>query len=114
MKIQRPSKAQVAAVARATGSAAELSLAELKAGRRRLEGKTRRYSPCWVAVVGIGAYRKAFERPQAQMGEQPDRIGASRLWVLPNPSGLNASHQLGALTRPFRALRIAAQGHRGS
>jgi TDG/mug DNA glycosylase family protein len=100
-------------VARATGSAAELTLGELRAGRRRLETKTRRYSPGWVAIVGIGAYRMAFERPQAQMGEQPDRIGASRLWVLPNPSGLNANHQLGDLTRAFRALRIAAQKGRG-
>jgi TDG/mug DNA glycosylase family protein len=101
-------------VARATGSAAQLTLVELRAGRRRLETKTRRYSPGWVAMVGIGAYRMAFERPQAQTGEQPDRIGASRLWVLPNPSGLNASHQLGDLTRAFRALRIAAHGGRGS
>jgi TDG/mug DNA glycosylase family protein len=101
-------------VARATGSAADLTLTELRAGRRRLESKTRRYSPGWVAVVGIGAYRTAFERPQAQVGEQPERIGTSRLWVLPNPSGLNASHQLGDLTRAFRALRIAAQEHRSS
>ncbi len=101
-------------VARATGSAAELTLVELRAGRRRLESKARRYSPGWVAMVGIGAYRVAFERSQAQIGEQPDGIGASRLWVLPNPSGLNASHQLGDLSRAFRALRIAAQGSRGS
>jgi double-stranded uracil-DNA glycosylase len=96
-------------VARATASAAELTAAELRAGRRRLERKVRRYSPRWVAVVGIGAYRTAFERPNAVAGRQLERIAGSGLWVLPNPSGLNANHQLGELTRMFRALRHAAE-----
>lgn len=95
-------------VARATVSAAELTASELQAGRRRLERKVRRYAPRWVAVVGIGAYRTAFGRPKALTGPQRERIGSSGLWVLPNPSGLNAHHQLPDLTRAFRALRRQA------
>ena len=97
-------------VARATVSAAELTADELRAGRRRLERKVGCYSPRWVAVVGMGAYRTAFERPKALIGEQPEKIGSSGLWVLPNPSGLNANHQLPDLTRAFRALRRRAMG----
>lgn len=99
-------------VARATASAAELTAAELRAGRQRLERKVRRYKPRWVAVVGIGAYRTAFERPNAVAGCQPERIAAAGLWVLPNPSGLNANQQLGELTRMFRALRYAAESEK--
>jgi TDG/mug DNA glycosylase family protein len=91
-------------VARATASAAELRVSELLAGRRRLEQKVKRYSPRYVAVVGIGAYRTAFERPGALMGQQPESIARSGLWVLPNPSGLNANHQLADLVRAFAAL----------
>ncbi|HEY3011573.1 MAG TPA: G/U mismatch-specific DNA glycosylase [Gemmatimonadales bacterium] len=97
-------------VARATASASELTGAELRAGRRRLERTVRRYCPKCVAVVGIGAYRTAFERPHARMGRQPERIGASSLWVLPNPSGLNANHQIADLTRAFEELRLAVAG----
>jgi TDG/mug DNA glycosylase family protein len=95
-------------VARATAAAAELDADELRAGRRRLERKVNRYSPRWVAVVGMGAYRTAFERSKALMGEQPEKIGSSGIWVLPNPSGLNANHQLPDLTRAFQALRRRA------
>ena len=94
-------------VARATASAAELNPTELRAGRRRLERKARRYRPAWIAVVGIGAYRIAFERPRAGMGPQPELIHQSGVWVLPNPSGLNANHQMADLTRVFKALRDA-------
>jgi TDG/mug DNA glycosylase family protein len=93
-------------VARATASAAELSAQELRAGRRRLERKARRYLPEYVAVVGIGAYRTAFGRPGAGVGPQSEAIGPSKLWVLPNPSGLNANHQIDDLVRAFRALRV--------
>jgi TDG/mug DNA glycosylase family protein len=93
-------------VARATASADELSRAELIEGRKRLERKVRRYGPQWVAVVGIGAYRTAFARPRAAAGLQPELIGKSKLWVLPNPSGLNANHQIRDLVRAFRALRL--------
>lgn len=94
-------------VARATASADELSKSELIEGRRRLEKKVVRYRPSWVAVVGIGAYRAAFGRPGAAAGRQPERIGKSRLWVLPNPSGLNANHQIADLARAFEALRLS-------
>jgi TDG/mug DNA glycosylase family protein len=94
-------------VARATAAADELSREELTAGRRRLERKARRYAPEWVAIVGIGAYRTAFARPRAAPGRQPELIAKSRLWVLPNPSGLNANHQIDDLVRAFRALRLS-------
>ena len=95
-------------VARATARAEELDRAELVAGRRRLERKVLRYSPRWVAILGISAYRVAFLRPEAALGPQRERIGGARLWLLPNPSGLNASHQPADLARAFRRLRLAA------
>jgi TDG/mug DNA glycosylase family protein len=97
-------------VARSTAAASELSDAELRAGRRRLERKVRRYAPRWVAIVGIGAYRTAFARPRAVAGRQPERLGSSGLWVLPNPSGLNANHQIGELAQAFQELRLAVDG----
>ena len=96
-----------ALVRRATATAAELRDDEFVAGRRALERKIRRYRPQWVAVLGLGAYRVGFARPRAVVGRQPESIGGSRLWVLPNPSGLNANHQLPELTEMFRALRRA-------
>jgi len=97
-------------VARATAAADELTPEELRSGRRRLAEKARRYRPACVAVLGIGAYRTAFERPRAVVGLQPERLGGSAIWVLPNPSGLNANHQLADLARAFRALRRFAAG----
>ena len=94
-------------VERATTAAAELSAGELRAGAVRLEAVAVRYRPATVAVVGISAYRIAFDRPTATLGPQPERIGPSRLWVLPNPSGLNAGYQLPALVAEFRRLREA-------
>ena len=92
-------------VARATATAAELSVEELRRGRAALARKARRYRPRCVAVLGIGAYRIAFERPRAVPGRQEESLGPSTLWVLPNPSGLNANHQLPDLAREFGALR---------
>jgi len=92
-------------VRRATATAAELHDDEIRAGRRALERKTRRYQPRAVAVVGIGAYRVAFDRPNAVLGEQPERIDRAVLWVLPNTSGLNANHQAKDFARAFGALR---------
>lgn len=92
-------------VARATATAAELDKEEFVAGAQRLERKVRRYKPAWVAVVGIGAYRAAFGRPKAMVGPQPERIGPAGLWLLPQPSGLNANHQMPELAAAFRALR---------
>jgi double-stranded uracil-DNA glycosylase len=101
-------------VPRATARAEELSVEELIAGRRRLERKVRRYAPRWVAILGIGAYRIAFRRPRAVLGPQPEPLGEARVWVLPNPSGLNASHQPTDLARAFRELRRVATGERGT
>jgi TDG/mug DNA glycosylase family protein len=92
-------------VARATATAAELRREEFLAGAKRLERKVKRYEPAWVAVVGIGAYRAAFGRPRAVIGPQPDRIGPAGLWLLPQPSGLNANHQMPELTKAFVELR---------
>jgi TDG/mug DNA glycosylase family protein len=95
-------------VARATATAAELTPADFIKGGRLLRTKVRRFQPRCVAVLGVGAYRAAFARPKAIIGEQDERIGEARVWVLPNPSGLNANYQLNELSRLFRALRLAA------
>lgn len=87
-----------------TAGADELDAQELAAGGRRLIAKIRRYRPRIVAVLGLKAFRLAFGRPRAGFGSQEERIGPSRVWVLPNPSGLNASYQLPALTRMFRKV----------
>jgi TDG/mug DNA glycosylase family protein len=97
-------------VARATASAAELSVDELQSGRIALQRKVRRYGPRCVAVLGIGAYRSAFGRPGAGVGRQPESIGSATLWVLPNPSGLNANHQLPDLAHLFGGLRDFGRG----
>jgi len=95
-------------VARATATADELTAVELLAGGRKLADKARRYRPRILAFLGIGAYRAAFARPRATLGEQPESIGRSRVWILPNPSGLNAHYQAGDLARLFRRLHEAA------
>ena len=92
-------------VERATARAEELSAAELVAGRRRLLAKVQRYAPACIAVLGVGAYRTAFARPKAKPGRQPEPCDEAVLWLLPNPSGLNAHYQLSELTAQFRALR---------
>jgi TDG/mug DNA glycosylase family protein len=96
-------------VSRATAAATELTNDELRMGRKRLARKVRRYHPRCVAVVGIGAYRVAFDRPHAGIGRQAELIGTTKLWVLPNPSGLNANHQLPDLAKVFRKLRQFAE-----
>ncbi|HZT65895.1 MAG TPA: G/U mismatch-specific DNA glycosylase [Acidimicrobiales bacterium] len=95
-------------VARATATAAELSADELRAGARRLETKAARLRPGWVAVVGMQAYRSAFGRPRATIGAQHERLGPAGLWLLPNPSGLQARYQLPELVDAFAALRRTA------
>ena len=95
-------------VARATAGADELTREELVAGGRRLERLVRRQEPRWVAVLGLGAYRTAFARPLATVGVQPEMVAGAGLWVLPNPSGLNAHYQLPDLVREFAALYAAA------
>jgi double-stranded uracil-DNA glycosylase len=93
---------------RATAQASELTAEELRRGARALERKIRRYRPRAVAFLGLGAYRTAFDRPRAGFGAQPDDLRGARVWVLPNPSGLNASYQLPALTASFRDVRRAS------
>jgi TDG/mug DNA glycosylase family protein len=95
-------------VNRATASAAELTAQELRAGARHLAAKVRRYRPRVVAILGLGAYQAAFGRSRVRLGEQPELIGDTRVWVLPNPSGLNANYQLSKLARLFRRLHAAA------
>jgi TDG/mug DNA glycosylase family protein len=99
-------------VARATATAAELSREELATGRRRLVAKLRRQQPRLVAVLGIDAYRQAFARPHAALGRQPEPVAGRPLWVLPNPSGLNAHYQLDDLARLYAGLRRAAETER--
>ena len=96
-------------VARATARADELSATELRDGAARLTERVEAWRPRVLAVVGISAYRTAFGRGRAVVGEQDETIGASRVWVLPNPSGLNAHYQLPALVEAFRAVRAAAR-----
>ncbi|HEY2551662.1 MAG TPA: G/U mismatch-specific DNA glycosylase [Streptosporangiaceae bacterium] len=94
--------------ARATARADELTAAELSEGAGILAGKVIALRPCWLAVLGITAYRTAFARRSAVIGPQAETIGQARLWVLPNPSGLNAWFQLDDLVGQFAALRQAA------
>jgi TDG/mug DNA glycosylase family protein len=95
-------------VARATARADELSAAELAAGARELADRVARADPRIVAILGITAYRSAFGRPRARVGEQPETLGAARLWVAPNPSGLNAHSQVADLAAAYRELAVAA------
>jgi TDG/mug DNA glycosylase family protein len=92
-------------VNRATVRADELTRAELRAGAVRLAALARRIRPRHVAVVGVTAYRTAFDRPGAGVGPQPERVAGAALWVLPNPSGLNAHYTLDRLAAEFAALR---------
>lgn len=100
-------------VERATATAAELSAEEFVAGGRRLESRVRRFRPQYLAVLGVGAYRTAFAQPKAQLGLQNEGIGATRVWVLPNPSGLNAHYRPADLARLFAELRRAAETDAG-
>ena len=95
-------------VARTTARADELAAKELVAGGRRLERLARRRRPGFVAVLGVTAYRTAFDRPRASVGPQDEAIGGAPTWVLPNPSGLNAHYQVPQLVEVFAELRRAA------
>lgn len=92
-------------VDRPTRTAAELTPAELREGAQALAELVARYRPRRLAVLGVTAWRAAFGRPGATLGEQPERIGGVTTWVAPNPSGLNAHHQLPDLARLYRQLR---------
>lgn len=94
---------------RATSSAADLAAHEFTEGKRNLKAKVQRYRPRCVAVLGIGAYRTAFACREAELGLQKQLIEDSIIWVLPNPSGLNAHYRPGDLATLFRELRIATE-----
>ena len=100
-------------VRRATVAADELSREELRAGARRLARKVARWRPRAVAIVGVGAYRTAFNQPRAIVGRQPERLHGAIVWVLPNTSGLNANHQAADFAREFLALRKALHTRSG-
>jgi TDG/mug DNA glycosylase family protein len=95
-------------VHRATARADELTRAELRAGGRALERVIGKYGPKVVAILGITAYRSAFQRPKATAGPQPDPIAGAQLWVVPNPSGLNAHDTPASLAAAYRAPAHAA------
>jgi double-stranded uracil-DNA glycosylase len=97
-------------VARATARAEELTADEIRAGGRVLAAKVSRLAPRWLAIVGIMVYRTAFDRPGATAGQQEHALGGTRVWVLPNPSGLNALWPTPKLTEAFRDLRLHAEG----
>ena len=94
-------------VMRATATADQLTRDELLAGGKRLASKVRRYKPAFLAVLGLGAYRTAWQQPKAVIGRQDQMIGETVVWVLPNPSGLNAHYQARDLARVFGELRAA-------
>jgi TDG/mug DNA glycosylase family protein len=95
-------------VARSSARADELSPAELVQGGKTLAALVERWRPGFLAVLGVTAYRVAFGRPKAVMGPQDQEIGGVRIWVLPNPSGLNAHYSAEALASAFAELREAA------
>ena len=96
-------------IARTTASETDLRKDEYAIGARRLRTKLRRYQPKFLAVLGIGAYRVAFDKPRAILGRQEGKICDTIVWVLPNPSGLNAHYQPKELARLFRELRQAVE-----
>ena len=96
-------------VDRATARADELSAAELAAGASRLAAKATALRPRWLAIAGVTAYRAAFARPRAVVGPQDESAGPARIWVLPNPSGLNAHWTAPRLVQAFTDLRLQAE-----
>jgi TDG/mug DNA glycosylase family protein len=95
-------------VSRPTRAASELTVAELRAGGERLEETVRAWAPRLVAIVGIMAYRAAFSRPHAGMGLQEELVGGRPVWVLPNPSGLNAHYKPADFARVYAQARAYA------
>ena len=92
-------------VSRTTATAAELNADDYAAGATRLTATVQQYQPKVLAVLGVGAYRSAFARKTAMLGLQVETIGQTNIWVMPNPSGLNANYQLADLVRLFAELR---------
>lgn len=96
-------------VGRVTAAASELGVAELRHGATLLEAKVGTLRPRCVAVLGLQAYRTAFLRPDAVIGCQPEPLGGSVLWLLPNPSGLQAHYQLPEMSEMFTSLFLATE-----
>ncbi|WP_232248478.1 G/U mismatch-specific DNA glycosylase [Streptacidiphilus rugosus] len=94
-------------VARTTAKADELSAEEYRVGGKALVARVERWRPRTLAVLGIGAYRTAFGRPRAAVGRQEEGLGGTEVWVLPNPSGLNAHYTPDGIAAEFRRLRDA-------
>jgi TDG/mug DNA glycosylase family protein len=94
-------------VQRATATADQLSRDELRKGCAQITAKVLRYKPRFLAILGLGAYRTAWERPKAVIGRQAETIGDTKIWVLPNPSGLNAHYQAKQLAQLFAELKTA-------
>ncbi len=92
-------------VSRTTATADLLTKDEIVAGGVKLRRKVLRYRPRVLAVLGVGTYRTAFNHPKASVGRQAEMLGGTIVWVLPNPSGLNAHYQAGELARLFRELK---------
>ncbi|MFI8485724.1 G/U mismatch-specific DNA glycosylase [Streptomyces rubrogriseus] len=97
-------------VARASARADELTAEEYREGGRLLARKVARLRPGWLAVVGVTAYRAAFDEPKARVGPQERTFGSTRVWVLPNPSGLNAHWTAQTMAQEYARLREAAHG----
>ncbi len=96
-------------VGRVTAAASELSVAELREGATQLEARVGMLRPRCVAVLGLQAYRTAFLRPQAVIGPQPELLADALLWLLPNPSGLQAHYQLPEMSEMFKSLFVATE-----
>lgn len=96
-------------VSRTTAAADELSNDEIRAGGKQLVAKVNCYKPRVLAILGVGAYRVAFDRATAKVGPQDESIGDTSVWILPNPSGLNAHYQPADLAKVFRGLREALE-----
>jgi TDG/mug DNA glycosylase family protein len=98
-------------VARATARADELTTEEYQEGGRLLTAKVTALKPRWLAVVGVTAYRAAFDDRKGRIGPQERTIGDTRIWVLPNPSGLNAHWTAATMAEEYARLRTAAGDH---
>ena len=99
-------------IQRATATAEELRKEEYIAGGANLREKVLKFRPKFLAILGIGAYRTAFNQPKAVLGLQTDQIGAAKIWVLPNPSGLNAHYQIADLVEVYSRLRQSARAQK--
>jgi len=95
-------------VMRTTATANQLTPEEVREGGKQLRSKVKRYRPRILAILGLGAYRTAWEKPGAVIGRQEEKIAETLIWVLPNPSGLNAHYQAKDLARLFKELKVAA------